>query len=87
MSRIENQSEYNNVLIFFAARQLPRQSRWGLNYNAPRAIALYCDLAARAALDGMSAQMAKAGFDLGAVEEMAEEVLADEAAAAAAAAN
>ncbi|WP_292311656.1 30S ribosomal protein S2 [Marivivens sp.] len=54
------------------------------NDDAARAIALYCDLAARAALDGMSAQMAKAGFDLGAVEEMAEEVLADEAAAAAA---
>jgi len=54
------------------------------NDDAARSIALYTDLVARAALDGMSDQMAKAGVDLGAVEEMAEEVLAEEAAAAAA---
>ena len=39
------------------------------NDDAARAIALYCDLAARAALDGMSAQMGAAGYDLGAMEE------------------
>ena len=35
------------------------------NDDAARAIALYCDLAARAALDGMTAQMGAAGVDLG----------------------
>jgi small subunit ribosomal protein S2 len=39
------------------------------NDDAARAIALYCDLAARAALDGMTAQMGAAGIDLGALEE------------------
>ncbi len=39
------------------------------NDDAARAIALYCDLAARAALDGMSAQLGAAGVDLGAMEE------------------
>ena len=39
------------------------------NDDAARAITLYCDLAARAALDGMSAQMGAAGVDLGAMEE------------------
>ncbi|MHA6345164.1 30S ribosomal protein S2 [Roseivivax sp. CAU 1761] len=39
------------------------------NDDAARAIALYCDLAARAALDGMSAQMEGAGVDIGALEE------------------
>jgi small subunit ribosomal protein S2 len=39
------------------------------NDDAARAIALYCDLAARAALEGMSAQMGAAGIDLGAMEE------------------
>jgi small subunit ribosomal protein S2 len=39
------------------------------NDDAARAIALYCDLVARAALDGMSAQMGAAGYDLGALEE------------------
>ena len=38
------------------------------NDDAARAIALYCDLIARAALDGMSAQMGAAGVDLGALE-------------------
>lgn len=58
------------------------------NDDAARAIALYCDLAARAALDGMSAQLGAAGVDLGAMEEapaedaVAEEAPADEAAAA-----
>ena len=43
------------------------------NDDAARAIALYCDLVARAALDGMSAQMGAAGIDLGALEEAPEE--------------
>ncbi len=51
------------------------------NDDAARAISLYCDLAARAALDGMSTQMAKAGVDMGAMETFAEETLAEEAAA------
>jgi len=51
------------------------------NDDAARAISLYCDLAARAALDGMSTQLSKAGVDLGALEEGAlEEVLVEEAA-------
>ncbi len=39
------------------------------NDDASRAISLYCDLIARAALDGMSAQMGAAGVDIGAMEE------------------
>ncbi len=39
------------------------------NDDAARAIALYTDLASRAALDGMSAQLGAAGVDLGASEE------------------
>ncbi|MEM7721129.1 MAG: 30S ribosomal protein S2 [Pseudomonadota bacterium] len=39
------------------------------NDDAARAIALYCDLASRAALDGMSAQLGAAGVDVGAMEE------------------
>jgi small subunit ribosomal protein S2 len=49
------------------------------NDDAARAIALYCDLAARAALDGMSAQLGAAGVDLGAMEETVEEAIAAEA--------
>ncbi|SEM08635.1 SSU ribosomal protein S2P [Roseovarius azorensis] len=53
------------------------------NDDAARAIALYCDLVSRAALDGMSAQMGAAGVDLGALEEApAEEVLTEAPAAA-----
>ena len=50
------------------------------NDDASRAIALYCDLAARAALDGMSTQLGAAGVDLGAMDESPEEeaILADE---------
>ena len=56
------------------------------NDDAARAISLYCDLAARAALDGMSAQLGAAGVDLGAmeeapVEETVAEAPAEEAAA------
>ena len=39
------------------------------NDDASRAIALYCDLVSRAALDGMTAQMGAAGVDLGALTE------------------
>ena len=39
------------------------------NDDAARAIVLYCDLIARAALEGMSAQMGAAGIDIGAMEE------------------
>ena len=39
------------------------------NDDAARAIQLYCDLVARAALDGMTAQMEGAGIDMGALEE------------------
>ncbi|MBN9886458.1 30S ribosomal protein S2 [Salipiger abyssi] len=47
------------------------------NDDAARAIALYCDLVSRAALDGMTGQMEAAGVDLGALEEApAEELLA-----------
>jgi len=52
------------------------------NDDAARAIALYCDLAARAALDGMTAQMGAAGVDIGALDEApAEEAVAEEATA------
>lgn len=52
------------------------------NDDAARAIALYCDLAARAALDGMSAQMGAAGVDLGALEDAPQEELEEAAAEA-----
>ena len=43
------------------------------NDDAARAIALYCDLIARAALDGMSAQLGAAGVDIGEMEQGVEE--------------
>ena len=47
------------------------------NDDAARAIALYCDLASRAALDGMSAQLGAAGVDVGALADTPiEDVLA-----------
>jgi len=53
------------------------------NDDAARAIALYCDLVSRSALDGMTTQMGAAGVDLGALEEApVEEVIAEEAAEA-----
>jgi len=53
------------------------------NDDAARAIALYCDLVARAALSGMTAQMGAAGIDLGEFEDgLEEEAVADAAAAA-----
>ncbi len=48
------------------------------NDDAARAIALYTDLAARAALDGMTAQMGAAGLDLGEMEASLEETIAEE---------
>ena len=54
------------------------------NDDAARAIALYCDLVARAALEGMSAQMGSAGIDIGELEEApVEEALAADGEAAA----
>jgi small subunit ribosomal protein S2 len=55
------------------------------NDDAARAIALYCDLVSRAALDGMSAQLGAAGVDLGELaetegEEVTEAPAAEEAA-------
>ena len=48
------------------------------NDDAARAISLYTDLASRAALDGMSAQLGAAGVDLGAsVEAPVEEAIAE----------
>ena len=52
------------------------------NDDAARAIALYCDLASRAALDGMTAQMGAAGIDVGAFETApVEEAVAEDATA------
>jgi len=49
------------------------------NDDASRAIAFYCDLIARAALDGMTAQMGAAGIDIGEAEEAPiEEALVEE---------
>ncbi|WP_208349428.1 30S ribosomal protein S2 [Pseudaestuariivita rosea] len=50
------------------------------NDDAARAISLYCDLAARAALEGMSAQLGAAGIDLGEMEEAPVEEAVAEAA-------
>jgi len=50
------------------------------NDDAARAIGLYCDLASRAALDGMSAQLGAAGVDVGALEEAVEDRLESDAA-------
>jgi len=50
------------------------------NDDAARAIALYCDLVARAALDGMSAQLGAAGVDVGELAERMEEEIPAETA-------
>ncbi len=49
------------------------------NDDAGRAIALYCDLIARAAIDGISRGAGASGVDIGAMEAPVEEALADEA--------
>jgi small subunit ribosomal protein S2 len=51
------------------------------NDDAARAISLYCDLIARAALEGMTVQMGAAGIDLGEMEAGLEEEIGTEAAA------
>ena len=50
--------------------------------DAARAISLYCDLAARAALDGMTAQLGAAGVDMGELEEAPVEEIVEETAEA-----
>lgn len=47
------------------------------NDDAARAIALYCDLIARSALDGMTEQMGAAGVDLGEMEDVPLETAAE----------
>lgn len=49
------------------------------NDDAARAIALYCDLIARSALDGMAAQLGAAGVDIGEMEETVGEEMPAEA--------
>jgi small subunit ribosomal protein S2 len=44
------------------------------NDDASRAINLYCDLVVGAVLDGIQAEMAASGADLGALEELPEEL-------------
>lgn len=48
------------------------------NDDAIRAITMYCDLVANAVLDGISAEMAASGADIGALEELPAEAVADE---------
>ena len=48
------------------------------NDDAARAIQMYCDLVARAALEGMSTQLGAAGVDIGAMESLSEETLAED---------
>lgn len=48
------------------------------NDDASRAIVLYCDLFARAAIEGMSEQLGAAGVDLGALEEAPVEPISED---------
>ncbi|MFT8919798.1 MAG: 30S ribosomal protein S2, partial [Gluconobacter oxydans] len=52
------------------------------NDDAIRAITLYCDLVSGAVLDGISAELAASGQDIGAAEELPAEMAVLEAAAA-----
>ncbi|HEX4178511.1 MAG TPA: 30S ribosomal protein S2, partial [Rhizomicrobium sp.] len=52
------------------------------NDDAARAIALYCDLAARAVIDGLGQSQAAAGVDLGAAEQIEDAAPAAETASA-----
>jgi small subunit ribosomal protein S2 len=54
------------------------------NDDAIRAITLYCDLIAGAVLEGISAEMAASGQDIGASEDLPPDDLAPELASAAA---
>ncbi|PPQ27291.1 30S ribosomal protein S2 [Rhodopila globiformis] len=47
------------------------------NDDAIRAITLYCDLVSGAVLDGISAEMATTGIDIGAREDLPVEIIAD----------
>ena len=47
------------------------------NDDALRAIELYCDLVSGAVLDGISAEMATTGIDIGAREELPSEIIAE----------
>ena len=47
------------------------------NDDAARSVALYCDLIARAALDGMESQLGAAGVDLGEKVELSEAAVTD----------
>ena len=51
------------------------------NDDAARAIALYCDLAARAVIDGLGESQAAAGVDLGAASEIEDTAAAEPATA------
>lgn len=53
------------------------------NDDAGRAITLYCDLVAKAALDGISRAQGDVGIDIGAAEEVAEPAIEEAAAEAA----
>src|ERR1700741_4966965 len=55
------------------------------NDDAARAIALYCDLAARAVIDGLSESQVASGMDIGESENVLEAVPAEEGAPASAA--
>jgi small subunit ribosomal protein S2 len=47
------------------------------NDDAIRAITLYCELISGAVLDGISQELASSGQDIGAAEDLAEEVMPD----------
>ena len=53
------------------------------NDDAARAIALYCDLVAKAAIDGIARQQGSSGVDLGAQAEAPRETVLDDVSAAA----
>ncbi|MEN0040634.1 MAG: 30S ribosomal protein S2 [Pseudomonadota bacterium] len=54
------------------------------NDDASRAVALYCDLVAKAAIDGIARQQGSAGVDLGAQAEAPQETVLEDVSAAAA---
>ncbi|MCS6876737.1 MAG: 30S ribosomal protein S2 [Geminicoccaceae bacterium] len=58
----------------------PRGIRYPVpgNDDATRAIHLYCDLAVAAVLDGIQAEMASSGIDIGAIAEPIEEFVPEE---------
>src|SRR5262249_41129447 len=48
------------------------------NDDAMRAIQLYCDLVSNAVLDGLQAELAASGVDIGAREEVQDDILPDD---------